>query len=106
MSVSVPLDVFDAIPGAAAAVVTPSGGVAVSSTVQWFQEEASPADQAVGAGVSSALSRRVVAYVRRDQVTNLPVGSVITGGPAHHQKAWKVVSVDASDPEYHVAAVI
>lgn len=106
--VEMPLDVFAVIPGATEAVVTPAGGAAVSATgVQWFQEDNGNAEHATGAGPTSALSRRQVAYVRRDQVPTLPIGSTIVGGPLHNAtKVWRVTAVDGSDPDYHVATVV
>ena len=87
------------------AVVTPLGSGAVVCGVIWEQEDASPADQAVGAGVGSALNSRHVAAVPLAAVPTLPFGSMITGGPEHLQKDWKVVSV-VDDPDYHFATVI
>lgn len=100
------LDVFDVVPGARSATVTPINGAAVTSTVQWFQEDATPQDQQVGAGAGSAINRRVVAYIRRDAVPTLQPGSTIAGGPEHLQKTWRVHSVDVSDPDYHIAVVL
>ena len=106
MTVVFDLDIFNAIPGAATATVTPLGGVAVSTVVQWDQVQGSPSDHAVGAGPAASTNRRIIAYVRRDHVPNLPVGSTIVGGPAHRQGSWKVITVDPSDPEYHIVAVL
>lgn len=105
--VAVDLGVFDVLDGSYPVAVTPLGGAPVTTTVQWDQEDATPADQQVGSGAASAVNRRPVVYVRRDQVPSLPMGSTITGGPAHNVKSWKVVSIDsASDPDYHKAILV
>lgn len=108
MPVAIDLDVFAVLPGASDAVVTPYGGAAVDATgVQWEQETPNPAEQTVGAGVASGVNRRQVAWIRRDQVPTLPAQSTIVGGPAQNAtKTWRVVSVDASDPDYHIAVVV
>ena len=85
--VAINSDVFDVLPGASSAVVTPLAGAPVTTIVQWEQEDASPAEMQGGTGAASAVNRRVVAYVRRDQVATLSPGATINGGPAHQSKA-------------------
>lgn len=88
------------------ATVTPVGGAAVEASVIWDQEAATPAESNLGASPSSAVNRRVVAWVRRDEVPSLPLNSTIQGGPEHQQKTWRVMSLDQSDPDYHIAVVV
>jgi hypothetical protein len=104
--VTMNLDAFAVLPGASSAVVTPLGGSPVTTIVQWEQEDAPPAGQEVGAGVASAVNRRVVAWVRRDQVPNLPMGSTIVGGPAQNVKTYRVHAVDTGDPDYFIAVMV
>ena len=84
--------------------VTPVGGAAVSVSVIWEKESANPSDMAMGASSGSALTLRDVAWVRKDRVSSLPVGSTIVGGETV-VKTWRVVSVD-DDPTYYKAVVI
>ena len=90
---------------ARSATVTPVGGTAIVADVIWEQEPLEPASQQVGASPSAVANHRLLAYVRRDEVSTLPPGSTIAGGPEHNQKTWRVHSIDASDPDYHIAAV-
>jgi hypothetical protein len=87
------------------ATITPAGGVAITADVIWDQQADAPADMNMGASSSVATNRRLVAYVRRDQVPSLPVGSTILGGPQHQQKLWRVTAVEQSDPDYTIAVM-
>ena len=105
MSIAIDLDVFSGLPGALTATVTPSGGSPVETVVQWRREDVPPGDRQPGALGFSTVNRRQVAWVRRDDVPSLPVGSTVLGGPEHQQKTWKVQTVDESHPHFHIAVV-
>lgn len=91
---------------ARSATVMPAGGAPVTADVLWDQEADAPADRNLGASPIGTVNYRVVAWVRRDQVPSLPLGSTIVGGPEHQQKTWKVQSNSSFDPDYHVATVV
>ena len=106
MAVTFPLDAFAVLPDAGPAVVTPLGGAPVTTIVQWFQDEAALPEHQVSSSAASVASRRLVAWVRRDAVPTLPLGSTIVGGPAHRQQTWRVHAMDISDGDFHRATVV
>ncbi len=103
--IDVDLDIFNGLPSARTAVVTPAGGAPVNTVVNWRREDLSPADRQTGASAYVSVNRRQMAWVRRDDVPSLPKGSTLVGGPEHQQKTWTVQSVDESHPHFHISVV-
>jgi hypothetical protein len=103
---AIDLDVFDALPSARDAVVTPVGGGAIATVVNWRREMTEPSERMPGASPGASVNRKQLAYVRRDEVASLPIGSTIVGGPEHQSsKTWRVQTCDESHPHWHIAVV-
>jgi hypothetical protein len=103
---TIDLDIFDGLPSARPAVVTPTGGDPVDTVVNWRREDTEPSERQTMFSPGASVNRRQIAYVRRDDVVSLPIGSTIVGGPEHQpSKVWRVQSVDESRPHFHLAVV-
>ena len=102
---TIPLDLFNTLPSALLATVTPVGGQAVQTVVNWRREDVAPADRQSLGSMMVAVNARTVAWVRRDDVPSLPMKSTIVGGPIHQQKTWTVLTVDESHPHFHIAVL-
>jgi hypothetical protein len=103
---TIDLAVFDGLPSARPATVTPTGGDPVETVVNWRREDTEPSERTVMFSPGASVNRRQIAYVRRDEVISLPIGSVIVGGPEHQPaKTWRVQSVDDSRAHFHIAVV-
>ena len=100
------LDFFDVLPSARPATVTPAGGGAVETVVNWRREDVEPSERMPHASPGASVNRRQIAYVRRDHVPSLPMASTIVGGPQHQPaRTWRVQTVDESHPHWHIAVV-
>jgi hypothetical protein len=102
---TVALDLFNDLPGAIMATVTPLGGQAIQTIVNWRREEIAPDDRQMYGSMPTTVNARTIAWVRRDDVPSLPMKSQILGGPIHQQKTWTVLTVDESHPHFHIAVV-
>lgn len=90
-------DTFQVFGTAAPALVTVSGAGPISTTVIWLTPV--PADQPGGSGLQYQEAKRAIA-VRRDEVPELPLGSIIeaTEPTLAAPTSWRVDSILQVEP--------
>ena len=95
--------------GVPATVAPKDTGEEIATTVLWpVMPRMTPAEMVPGIAPAVVLNNRESIDIRRDQVPSLPTGSTIwaprtLGGTVC---AWRVVHVDASDPDVWSVQVV